>query len=529
MGVKVGINSSCSSGMCYSKSLVGNYRQFIRLPASPLAISFNIVSMTRLPIRTFSVGAFLLLFLTSNGQHNLLPRFDSVMKAYESLHWNAMVVVGNTDSVIYEKSIGFSQVKDRLPFTRNTLFQSASVGKMFTSTRILQLVKAGKINLTQPVNKYLPDWKLPNLDKINIHHLLTHTSGLASAWDHPDYDFKKEYTAAELKKLIEEVPLAFQTPGERSGYSNIGYTLLGEIIARMDNMSFRRSIEQYIFGPAGIKLNDKPGVGQVATPYYQVRSTDFLVDEEMAIQRSQPGDGAGGWMLTPMDLYRFLAAWLKDSYLDSQDQLVQITANHTIDSTKPDFRYGLAPLVVKFSTPHFIYGHNGGGKGYSLDAFFDPRTKLIVVMASNQYASSYTITRNLFRVLYQEPIVYPEHSPTVKIMEGIQKWGSAFLVDQPDTFFAKISLKPTEGLFSRTYFILELNKEYAFAADLLTAGRNKFPDFGYMWYNSGLVAVKRQQKQEALQFFSKAKALAITSRDEILLKQSEAQLALLHP
>ena len=475
------------------------------------------------------MGYFLLLFFAGKAQQDLTPRFDSVMKAYESLHWNAMVMVGTPDSVIYEQSIGYKNINAKTPFTPQTLFQTASVGKMFTATRILQLVKAGKITLTQPVKQYLPNWNLPNLDKINIHHLLTHTSGLASAWDHPDYDFKKDYSAAELKKIIEEVPLAFQVPGERSSYSNIGYTLLGEIIASMDKMSFRNSIRQHIFAPAGIKLNEKIAIGEAATPYYQVRSTEFWVDDEMAIQRKQPGDGAGGWMLTTKDLYRFLAAWLKGVYLDSLDQVLQSTANHSFDSTQASFRYGLSFLAGNFSTLHYVFGHNGGGKGYSLDAFFDPKTKMIVVMASNQYATGYAITRNLFRVLYHDPIVYPEHFSTVKLTEGIRHWGTALLLNQPDSFFAKVSLKPTESLFNRTYSILELNKEYAVAADLLTVGRNKFPLNGYMWYSSGLVAVKQQQKEQALQFFEKSKSLASSSGDNILLKQSDAQLALLHP
>lgn len=477
---------------------------------------------------TSLLAASLLLFcLAGSGQPEWISRFDSVMKSYERLNWNAQVIVGNMDSVCYERSIGFREVTTRQPFTPNTLFHTASVGKMFTSTRILQLVKAGKISLTQPVKSYVPDWNLPNLDKITVHHLLTHTSGLASAWDHPDYDFKRSYSSAEVKKMMEEVPLAFQTPGERFSYSNIGYTLLGEIIARTDKMSFERSISQYIFTPAGISTQSYATLTQAATPYYQVGATTFVPDEEMTLKQYKAGEGAGGWILTTKDLYRFLRAYLRNVYLDSSGQALQLTANRSMDSMQNNFRYGMALLPGKFATPHLVYGHNGGGKGFSVDAYFDPRTKLIVIMASNQYASSYAITRNLFRVLYQEPIGLPDHFPAVKVIEGIRQQGKDLLEDQSDSFFARINVPFTESILYLTYNLLDQGKDYATAIPLLAAGRAKFPQARYIWYNSGMAAAKLQQKEEAVRFFNKTKELASAANDAILLQQTAAQLKLL--
>ncbi|MDF2192455.1 serine hydrolase domain-containing protein [Paraflavitalea sp. CAU 1676] len=473
---------------------------------------------------TLSVIGFLLVLQTGLAQDKLTTRFDSVMNAYDRLNWNAMVLVGNTDTILYQRSIGFSNRNNQTPFTNQTLFHTASTGKMFTATRIMQLVNEGKINLSQPVKSLLPQWTLPNLERINIHHLLTHTSGLASAWDHPDYDFKKNYTPAQVKKMMEEVPLVFKEPGERFSYSNIGYTLLGDIIARCDGMPFGQSINKYILAPAGITNGDYANITHAAVPYYQVGAGRFVIDEEMLISQPRPGEGAGGWIMGPVDLYKFVKAYLKNTYLDSSAQSMQSTANHTVDSTKNNYRYGLSVLTGKFANFHLIYGHNGGGKGFSVDAFFDPHSKMIVVMASNQYASSYTISQNLFRVLYGEPIIYPRHNSTIRIIEGMRKQGKDVLINQPDSFFARINVTPNDYLFSMTYFLLDLDKDYAGAADLLAVGRSKFPQAGYMWFNSGLNAVKQQQPQVARQFFTKAKEIGTTGNDPILVEQASAEL-----
>lgn len=469
-------------------------------------------------------ACLLLIGIKGKAQENYAPRFDSVMKAYEQLNWNAIVLVGNADSIFYEKSIGYRDVKKHLPLTKETLFQTASVGKMFTSTRILQLVQEGKINLTQPVKSLLPQWNLPNLDKITIHHLLTHTSGLASAWDHPDYDFKKKYTPAQVKKMMEEVPLVFQTPGERFAYSNIGYTLLGEIISSFDKMPFAASISEHIFKPAGITATGMKNIKGAAIPYYQVSASRFVVDDEMLLKSPKAGEGAGGWLLSAKDLYQFVQAYLKNRYLDNNGRALQATANYTIDSTKQGFRYGITLLGGKFETPHFIYGHNGGGKGFSLDAFFDPRTNLIVVMGSNQYASGYTITRNLFRVLYKEAIEYPQHSAAIKIIEGMHKMGNTFMINQPDSFFARVGVTPSEQMLAGARDFLELDKDYAGCADLMTVGRTQFPQSAYMWFSSGEIAVKSKKQGEAIGYFNRAKEIAKAANDNILLTYVEAAL-----
>ena len=113
-----------------------------------------------------------------------------------------------------------------MPVKPETVFQSGSMGKQFTATAVMMLVEEGKLSLDDNITKYFTDapaaWQ-----KITVRHLLTHTAGTT---DYPrDFDFRRDYTEAELFKRAEEIPLAFQ-PGEKWSYSNLGYVVLGILI-----------------------------------------------------------------------------------------------------------------------------------------------------------------------------------------------------------------------------------------------------------------------------------------------------------
>src|SRR5688500_10441194 len=118
---------------------------------------------------------------------------------------------------------GEANVEHHVAVTPETIFQSGSLGKMFTSSLIMLLVEDGKIELDRSIATYLPS--APEAFKaITVRHLLRHTSGI------PDYteellDFRRDYTEDELMAAAFKLTLEFP-PGSRWNYSNTGYVLL---------------------------------------------------------------------------------------------------------------------------------------------------------------------------------------------------------------------------------------------------------------------------------------------------------------
>src|SRR5271155_2149429 len=155
------------------------------------------------------------------------------------------LLVSRDGQVIRAQGYGLANVELRVPVTPETIFQSGSVGKQFTATAVMMLVEQGKIGLDDPLTKYFPDapatWK-----QVTIRELLSHTAGFG---DYPGkFNFRKDWTEAELLKLVESIPLAYP-PGTKWDYSNLGYLTLGILIHRVTGEFYGDFLQQRIFHP----------------------------------------------------------------------------------------------------------------------------------------------------------------------------------------------------------------------------------------------------------------------------------------
>ncbi|HZY39290.1 MAG TPA: serine hydrolase domain-containing protein [Mucilaginibacter sp.] len=169
----------------------------------------------------------------------------------------AVIQVKKDGNVIYKQAYGDAQkfnfnhellpVPDKM--TTGTLFDLASLTKVVgTTTSIMLLADRGLIKVDDPVSKYVPAFGTPDKSAITIRHLLTHTAGL--------YEWYPLYYRASNKqetfKLIGELPLHFPVGAERR-YSDLGFTVLGEIVEVVSGMSLDKFEEQNIFIPLGMK------------------------------------------------------------------------------------------------------------------------------------------------------------------------------------------------------------------------------------------------------------------------------------
>lgn len=188
------------------------------------------------------------------------------------------VAVLHKGEIVIAKGYGRATLEHDVPVTRKTIFQSGSVGKMFTAAAVMTQVEAGKIGLDDPVGKYLPgapaSWR-----SITVRHLLGHTSGIS------DYtggiDYRRDYSDEELVKFAFALPLEFE-PGARWDYSNTGYMLLGIIVKRATGTSYLDILDKNVFKPLGMAtargISDADIVPNRASGYQ--RAGDRLVNQD---------------------------------------------------------------------------------------------------------------------------------------------------------------------------------------------------------------------------------------------------------
>jgi CubicO group peptidase (beta-lactamase class C family) len=174
-------------------------------------------------------------------------------KVHNLAGMSAVIVQNGT--VVFNQSYGTADIEKSVATTPQHLFNMASVSKPVVAVGIMQLVEQGKIKLDAPVTQYLPYFKLDDsrLNKVTVEHLLTHTSGMPRGNDFKNDKPQTDNQALErwVKQQANE-KLLF-TPGEDWSYSNIGYEVLGDLIAKVSAMSFEAYIKKYIFIPLGMK------------------------------------------------------------------------------------------------------------------------------------------------------------------------------------------------------------------------------------------------------------------------------------
>jgi CubicO group peptidase (beta-lactamase class C family) len=226
--------------------------------------------------------------------------------------FNGAVVVGRDDEILYERGFGLANVAEGVPFTPNTPSNGASLGKTLTAAAILMLHEDGRIDLDDPVTRYLPEFPYP---EITVRHLITHSSGL-----HPDNVYFM-FLAPEvdtwtneglLEILIEhKPPLAFP-PGSAFVYSGTGFNMAAILIERVAGTSYASFLQERVFDPLEMDSSFVPPAE--ASDWPGVRTHAYRRLDDGTLELADPPDnqqvyGHGRLHYSARDLYRWVASF----------------------------------------------------------------------------------------------------------------------------------------------------------------------------------------------------------------------------
>lgn len=146
--------------------------------------------------------------------------------AHKYGQFNGSALVAENGKVIYKGAFGMANMEWGIPNTPDTRFRLGSITKQFTSMLVLQLVEQGKIKLDGKLSDYLPDYRKDVGEKVTIHHLLTHTSGIPSYTSAPGFFenvSRNPYKVGDFVKKYASGDLEFE-PGAKFSYNNSGYS-----------------------------------------------------------------------------------------------------------------------------------------------------------------------------------------------------------------------------------------------------------------------------------------------------------------
>ncbi len=290
---------------------------------------------------------------------DLAAQVDRYIASYgqhygDAFKFQGSVLVLRRGQLLYSGNFGRADITSGPPITADTRFKIGSLTQQFTALAILQLSQAGKLALTDPVQKHIPGF--PHAS-VTIRHLLSHSSGIQNYTDRLTTTFTRgtAYATQIVVDSFKDLPLEF-TPGSQFGPSNSNYFLLGAIVEATTGMPYAQYLEENVFHPAGMTHTTLglPPAATVATGY--TFSEDELLIPALPFDLSVYG-GASGIVSTPSDLAQWDSALRESGQLLSQRSLEEMFTAVTES-------YGLGWVVVKEHGQTMV-GHPGGVEGFN--------------------------------------------------------------------------------------------------------------------------------------------------------------------
>lgn len=324
-----------------------------------------------------ALSGLALLVLASSARADKVDDYIKAEMQQQMIPGLSIAVVRNGE-IVKAEGYGLANVELNVPATKETIYQSGSVGKQFTATLVMMLVEEGKLALDDPLGKHIPE--APEIWKdITVRHLLTHTSGLSNSL-YQKMDMRQDYTEDELVKEIAALPLDFQ-PGEKWNYSNPGYVMLGILIHKVSGKFYGDLLQEKIFGPLGMKtariISEADIVPNRADGYRLVKG-ELKNQEWVSPTLNTTADGA--IYLTVLDM----AKW--DAALDSEKLLKRASLDRMwtpvkLNDGKPaESGYGFGWMIGE-TRGHRVIQHGGAWQGFCayIARYVDQKLSVIVL------------------------------------------------------------------------------------------------------------------------------------------------------
>jgi CubicO group peptidase (beta-lactamase class C family) len=331
--------------------------------------------------------------------------FGDALESYlksraETDAFSGTVLVTERYRPLFSYASGWADRERGYDIRLDTRFNVGSIGKSFTAAAIMQLVEQGTLSLTDTIGRHLPDYPRPAADRITIHHLLTHRSGLPASFVNDRFWGVKDSLRLnrDYLQLFIDQPLAFE-PGTRSLYSNPGYVVLGAIIERVSGEEYSEYVRRHIYRPAGMNDTDSPvhDERKMAVGY-----TFFNAPPGMR-QPIEPVHGAqasGGGYSTVRDLVQFTQALLAGRLMGADAVEELITGKESMEPSGPTMvAYGFLDRRVDGVR---VIENSGGAPGVNAAVRFYPASGHAVAVLTNYDPPAATdVARAIERLLLQ--------------------------------------------------------------------------------------------------------------------------------
>jgi len=451
---------------------------------------------------------FQLFFLNISFAQDKAKQIDELLSKYNQYgQFNGSALVAENGKIILKKGFGSANMEWNIPNKPDTKFRLGSISKQFTAFLIVKLAEEGKLKLDVPITTYLPDYPKANGDKITIHHLLTHTSGIPNYTSAPNFFKDKSRnpsTPEELVKTFSGLPLEFN-PGEKFSYSNSGYFLLGYIIEKTTGKSYEQYLQETILTPlkmvnSGYDHSDVILKNRAAG--YEKRGKKII--NAPYLDMSIPY-AAGSLYSTVEDLYLWDQALYTNQLLSSKS--MESLFNSYIKAGKGFYGYGWFIEEANNGTSGKVKAiqHGGGINGFNTIIYRIPSNKNLIVLLNNTGGTALNeMTESIRAILYNQTYTQPKRSLALELLDSFSEQGIASGL----SLYNKLKSDPTYSLLegdmnSVGYQLLQTGKTKE-AIEVFKINAETYPKSGNVYDSLGEAYLANGDKELAITNYKKS-------------------------
>ena len=374
------------------------------------------------------------------------PAIDSIYSEFALKNNIPGIVYGIVadDRLLYFNGFGTINISENYPVTQNSMFRIASMSKSFSAMAILKLRDEGKLSITDPAQKYVPE--LENLTYltsdaplITIENLLTMTSGLPE--DNPWADRQMEMPDEEFTALIGNGFSLSNNPGEKYEYSNLGYALLGRIITVVSGEPYQDYITENILNPLGMNNT----CWEYSSVPDSLLALGYRWMNGQWLEEPMLHDGAfgviGGLITSAEDFSKYVS-FLLSAYPERNEVETGPVKRSTLREMQSAKTFRLAPYEKnskKEPCPKVLgygyglrtevacdgfknAGHSGGLPGFGSHYYFLPDYGIGIFSFCNKtYGGPWRADEAAINLMRENKIIQPRVLPVSEILEKRQK------------------------------------------------------------------------------------------------------------
>lgn len=462
----------------------------------------------------FIISAIVLIIgiVELNAQEKAGTIDEFIQKTVEYNSFTGSALVADNQEVIFQKGYSFANREWNIPNDIDTKFRLGSITKQFTAAVILKLREEGKLKLEDKITDHIPYYRKDTGEKVSIHQLLIHTSGIPSYTSHPDFfgkDSKRDYTVEEFVKQYCMGDFDFE-PGADWAYNNSGYYLLGVIIEEITGMTYAEALHHYILDPLNMKETGFDKYEEIISKRADGYLFLFIEYTNAPYINMELPYAAGSMYSTVGDLFKWDQALYQPGLL-TQESLDLMFTPH-VAAMGGHYGYGWSIVEKDIDGDdevEKIISHGGGINGFNtLISRIPEKGQLIVLLNNTGGAPLGFMSNQIYNIINGLDFEYPKKGIALAVYQKYVDEG----IDEALNYYSKLKESDQLDLFYRDraefnslgYYLMNTKNDLSAALKVFELNMNEYSD----WYNAydsyAEALMKTGNNEKAIEYYKKS-------------------------